>query len=41
MIKKTLGDMDIDAYMDDLGIWTKGPFDDHLIIADKVLERLA
>ena len=41
MIKKILGDLDIDAYMDNHGIWTKGSFDDHLLIVDKVLERLA
>ena len=26
--------------MDDLGIWSKGSFDDHMIIVNKVLERL-
>ena len=41
MISKILSDLDIDAYIDDLGIWTKGSFDAHLIIVDKVLERLA
>ena len=37
IIKKILEGLDIDAYMDDLGIWTKGRFDDHIIIVDKVL----
>ena len=41
MIKKILGDIDIDVYMDELGIWSKGSFDDHMFIADKVLEHLA
>ena len=41
MIKKILDNMDIDAYMDDLGIWSKGSFNDHMLIVDKVLERLA
>ena len=41
MIKKILGNLDIDAYMDDVGIWCKGLFDEHMIIIDKVLERLA
>ena len=27
--------------MDDLGLWSKGSFDEHMIIVDKVLERLA
>ena len=40
MIKKKLSDMDIDAYMNDLGIWSKGLFDNHLIIANKKLECL-
>ena len=40
MIKKILQGLDIDAYMDDLGIWTKGSFDDHMHIVDTVLERL-
>jgi hypothetical protein len=40
MIKKILHGLDIDAYMDDLGIWTKGSFDDHFSIVDTVLERL-
>ena len=41
MIKKILVDLDIDPYLDDLGIWTKGSFGEHLLIVDKVLERLA
>ena len=41
MIKKILDGLDIDAYIDDLGIWTKGLFDDHILIVDKVLQRLA
>ena len=41
MTKKIIGDLDIDPYLDDLGIWTKGSFNEHLLIVDKVLERLA
>ena len=41
IIKKILEGLDINAYMDDLGIWTKGSFDDHMIIVNKVLGRLA
>ena len=41
MIKKILGDLDIEAYMDDLGLWSKGTFDKHMIIVNQVLERLA
>lgn len=41
MIKKILGNLDIDTYMDDIGIWSKGSFDNRVIIVDKVLERLA
>ena len=37
MIKKILGGLNIDAYMEDLGIWTKGSFDEHMLIVDKVL----
>ena len=40
LIKKILDGLDIEAYMDDLGIWTDGTFDEHLAIVDKVLERL-
>ena len=41
MIKKILGDLDIEAYMDDLRLWSKGLFDDHMLIVDQVLEPLA
>ena len=41
MIKKILVDMDIDAYMKNVGIWSKGSFDDHMLVVSKVLERLA
>ena len=30
MIKKILSDLNIDAYMDDIGIWSKGSFIDHI-----------
>ena len=41
MIKKILGDLDIEAYMDDLGLWSKVLLDDHIMIVDNVLERVA
>ena len=37
MIKKILRDLDIEAYMDDLGVWTKGSFDEHMVVVNKVL----
>jgi len=40
LIKKILDGLDIEAYMDDIGIWTDGTFDEHLTIVDNVLERL-
>ena len=39
--KKILGDLEINAYMDDVGIWTKGSFDNHMVVVKQVLERLA
>lgn len=41
IIKMILKGLDIDVYMDDLDIWTKGRFDDYMNIVDKVLERIA
>ena len=41
MIKKILSDLDIDAYMNDVEIWSKRSFDNHMLIVDKVLECLA
>ena len=32
MIKKILGDLNIETYMDDLGLWSKGTFDEYMII---------
>ena len=40
MIKKILDSLDIDAYIDDLDILTKGSFDDHMLIVDNVLQHL-
>ena len=40
MIKKILDGLGIDAYIDNLGIWTKGQFGDHMIVVDKILGRL-
>ena len=36
MIKKILGDLNIEAYMDDLRLWSKGLFDDHMMIVNKI-----
>ena len=33
--------MDVTCYIDDLGIWTNGTFDEHLGLMDKVLQRMA
>ena len=41
MIKKVLVDMDIDAYMENVEICSKGSFDDHMLVVNKVLDRLA
>ena len=41
ILRHGLSEKWIDAYMDDFGIWTKGSFDDHMIIVDQVLECLA
>ena len=41
MIKKIRGDLDIEAYMDDLGVWTKGSFDEYMVVVNKVLAWLA
>ena len=41
MIMKILDGLDIEAYIDDLGIWTKISFDEHLSVVDRVLKHLA
>ena len=38
---KILDGLDIEAYIDDLGICTKTSFNKHLSVVDQVLERLA
>ena len=38
---KILDSLDIGEYINNLGIWTKTSFDEHLLIMDRVLERLA
>jgi len=40
LIKKILTDLDVEVYIDDIGIWTKGSFQEHLAIIDEVLNRL-
>jgi len=38
LIKKILANLDVEVYIDDIGIWTKGSFQEHLAIIDKVLD---
>ena len=38
--KKIFSELDINTYMDDIGIWSKDSFDNHMGIVDKVLEHL-
>jgi hypothetical protein len=40
-IEQALKGLDVEVYIDDCGIWTKGTFEEHLALVDKVLERLA
>lgn len=40
MIKKILGDTEIDTYMDGVDIWSKGSSDDHMLIVNKVIESI-
>lgn len=40
MIIKLLDGLDIEAYINDLDIWAKGSYDEHLGIIDKVLKQL-
>ena len=40
LIKKILTDLELEIYIDDIGIWTKGSFQEHLAIIDRVLDRL-
>ena len=41
IIKRILYNVDVEAYIDDCGIWTNGSFEDHLKLVDTVLQRLA
>ena len=40
MMTHILRDLDVDVYIDDVGIFTDGSYDEHLIVVDKVLDRL-
>ena len=41
IMEEILEGLDVTCYIDDLGIWTNGTFDEHLEFVDKVLLRLA
>ena len=40
-MEKILQGLDVTCYIDDLGIWTNGTFDERLAFVDKVLQRIA
>jgi hypothetical protein len=40
IIEEVLRDLDCLAYIDDIGIWTDGTYEDHLKLVDRVLQRL-
>ena len=39
-LEEIIQGLDITYYIDDLGIWTNGTFDEHLESVDKVLQRI-
>merc|ERR1712113_874648 len=40
-IEQILQGLDVVSYLDDIGIWTDGSYEDHLELVAKVLDRLA
>ena len=40
-MEEILRGLDVTCYIDDLGIWTNGTFDEHLELVDNVMQRLA
>ena len=40
-ITRILFNLDVEVYIDDMGIWSRGPFSKHLSLVDPVLQRLA
>ena len=40
IIEKVLDGLDVDCYIDDMGLWTDGTFEEHLSMVSKILERL-
>ena len=41
IMKEILEGLDVICYINDLGIWTNGAFDEHLELVDKVLQQIA
>ena len=41
IIKRMTHNLDVEAYIDDCGIWTDESYEDHLKLVDQVLQRLA
>ena len=40
IIERVLDELDVDCYIDDMGLWTNGTFEEHLDMVSKILERL-
>ena len=41
MITKMLSGLDVECYMNDCGTWTNGTFEEHMVLVEKILQRLA
>ena len=39
-IKEILKDLDVEAYIDDCGMWSDGSFEEHLELVDEILGQL-
>ena len=35
-----LAGLDVDCYIDDMGLWADGTFEEHIFMISKILERL-
>ena len=40
-ITKILNGLDVEVYIDDMGLWTSGSFEEHMLLVDSILQRLA
>ena len=40
-ITKILRGLDVEVYIDNMGIWTNGPFTKHITLVDSILEHRA